>query len=62
MRTSAVHGLAVGAAPGQLGDGNADGPAAQQDVVSDGAADPGDGRVDAGSLTLAELGIREQHS
>ncbi len=53
-------GLVVGAAPGQLGDGNADGAAAQQDIVSDGAADPSRRRVAHGEPDIC--GARHQRT
>lgn len=61
-RTSAVHGLAVGPGPGQIRDRDSDGPTAQQDIVPDGATDPGDGRVHTRNLTLAEFCVRKEHS
>lgn len=60
--TCAVHGLAVGAAPGELGDGHAHGAAAQEHVIAHGTADARHGRVDARGLAAPQLGITKQHA
>lgn len=60
--TCAVHGLAVCAAPGELGDGHAHGAAAEEHVVAHRAADASHSRVDTRGLATPQLGIAKQHT
>lgn len=60
--TCAVHGLAVGAAPGELRDGHTHGAAAQEHVIAHRAADARYSRVNTRGLAAAQLGITKQHA
>lgn len=57
--TSAVHLFTVCPGPGQLWYWDSNCPTAQQDVVPQGAPDPGHSRVDTGLLALPELRLAE---
>ena len=58
--TSAIHFLAVGSGPGQLGDWDPNGPTAKQHIIPQGAADTSHGCVNTRPLASLKFCLTEQ--